>query len=685
MESLSCRCKRKMPENYILSGLRPLRLIIEEGPDGSEQERTSIQFLGRTRFGLHHRNGTFADAVAIRGDLKPDAHRVMDLIESFFEILTTGRSTYLEERKEIRRAQFEFVASWRLGNERGWDRHVVWLNSPEPIDDWDENDLDHLGLGTGSIAIGFETTGNGYVRLAVATNRLGRLIHRIARRLSRDSEGRWGKAVGSDDVLTSQVVRGGSNLRAPYLMRLSGTVFESRFPRRKLLDKNRSGSNGAIDNLKKAKAVSGMRELLDLATTKSRRSPGSIVAEIDKAIGGRLRSKALAESAKFDIDLAMDSATAEKILESDISKGERNIVLLHLNLIIHEENPAMIFIDLSAMALDPTLESKTVSHLLELASTKRRTVYVIGFRSPAATEAWYSQHRFGVTSKSGIRSSDSRKLASWSIDKSDLAPPDDGYGDRIRIAVEGKADVLFFQRLVGLQWADRFVFVWPPEEYNNGRLSQSVGGGWPGVQQYVKLRRLQTETPDLFYGIVDGESLAWNGGMPALLKNSDDLIPFPIANSEGVWCIRHYEIENILLYHGIKSIHRSKGLDKQRVDNIINLSQIELSKMLQLDPWFNYVNHIKSHLRRNSLKSDSVDTIETNSEILRLCPGKEALRQVYEHVFKRDTISSSYEDFERKLMNAVAESPFGDTLRQALINVVGPGRVSVDGIRAAEL
>lgn len=472
----------KMSENHILSGLRPLSLVIEEGAKGCKGERTSIRFYGRTRFGLHSRNGSFVDAVAIRGDHKRDAHRVMDLIESFFELLTIGRSNFLEERAGIRRAQFEFVASWRLGNEHGWDRHVVWWNSQEPIDDWDENDLDNLGLGNGSIAIGFEPTGNGYVRLAVATSRLGRLIHRIARRLCRDTEGRWDGAAGPNDILVSHVGRGSSSLRAPYVMRLSASMFDSRFPRRKLLAENHSGSDGAIGGLENARTVSGMRELLDLAAIKSRRSPGSIVAEIDKALGGRLRSKALSGDARSEIGLAMDFATAEKILEWDISKGERNTILIYLNLIAHKEDPSMILIDLSAMALDPILEGRTVSHLLQLARTQRRTAYVIGFRSPAATEAWYSQHRFGGTSKSGIRSSNSHRLASWSVDSSDLVPPNDGYEDRIRIAVEGKADVLFFQRIVGQQWADRVAFVWPPEEYDSGRLSQSVGGGWSGVQ-----------------------------------------------------------------------------------------------------------------------------------------------------------------------------------------------------------
>lgn len=172
--------------------------------------------------------------------------------------------------------------------------------------------------------------------------------------------------------------------------------------------------------------------------------------------------------------------------------------------------------------------------------------------------------------------------------------------------------------------------------------------------------------------------------MSALLKDSSDLIPFPIADSEGVWCIRHYEIENLLLIHGIAAIYRSNAAKTQSVGSIISLAQIELSKMLQLDPWSKYRDHFNMHLKRNSEQSKIIDKIDIDSEILRLCPGKQALRQVYEHIFKKDRTINSYEEFEMKLMNLVAGSPFGDTLRHALINVIRPGRAP-GGIRVAEL
>ncbi len=647
----------------ILSALRPLRLVVDGSwPDGDDG-RATLDLVGIARSGWHFANGRPSDAVAIYGSDKSGPNGILSIVYGLFDLLASGRSELLEGWTSLRSAQLEFVSSWRAGGRSGHDRFVIWWGTSAPMGAWDENDLDNLDLGTGWFGVGFERSETGTPSPARSTNRIGWAVHRAAMRARRhldkpgldpvDFEGgrKWGRFTPCGPACLGVVRLGDS-------------------PRVKRVPPNSSASGSGsrppppISSEEHARSATDFRQLLVYAMQRSGRSSGCILGSIDTAMGGRLaelaqrRGIALKENTAF--------ATSSAILEANMSKGMRNAIALHLRLIIHRGRTLVFLIDIAAMKMDQDLETRTVQYIFEVVGRNCGPFFMLGMRSPAAISAWHGEHKTPRFSKSGIRLSRRGGPTTWRIAPADLEIPDDGYGDRIRIAVEGEYDLRFYGRIVGSDLADRIVFVLPEREYQQERLSRSVGQGSVGVRDYVNLRRSQSGAPHLFHGICDGDTLAVEGAIDKLLASKSALTAMPGINNEGIWFIQSYELENLLILHGLGNIYRFRKIPTKIFEEIIEEAAASHKMLFDCHPWSDHRDFMHCRLSHPRPKMPGANPFQHFTDILRLCQGKEVLRNIFTANLKKDLGYRDYEDFKEALIVVAADSQYGKSIQASI-------------------
>lgn len=706
----------------VFRSLHLLDFFVKGIPSIANGARVRISFRGSTSRRFGSREDDSSRIHFAWGDDPANKEIFRDLIHDAFAHLYNSDPKYKKKIHPDVQTQLNMYAKCQLDNCMHTYLLSVWTGRNHKLYDYDENEIDDFRLWPSKFAgIGFRHLGHP-MALATETDANGRLILDLLRRPT--------QAVGSKRPNTRRYLP-----TLVFQKRESDVLFPGRsdttMVQRSAAPMKTSSAIHRFDVRSKKDAWE--KDFLEVLNTVFEQRPGLFSKFLDRlnALSFARPNRRLVDAG--DIHLRQRVNLDEiKILDKNLikdirhlSKGEREMLILHSKIIFYRGSANIFILDLDALCFSPELSDKFIGNVFQFSLNRHSPQFIISSNDYSIGMAFAKQYDDERVTKSTAEFQFNSIPKSWRVPKNGLCDPDDGFDTRVRIAVEGPKDKLFYDKVLGPRLGGKVVFIVPSEQPS----LKAKRNGCLGVKQYIDHKRTNGVTVDasLYYGICDGESSAALKEMDHFVSSKDLLIRSKKHCSSRLIYLNCYELENILIMQGLvdlmkrsaarlqsnvqlenilrekywQTMHSMAALaarsdhyyrrdfkysldfasatDEQIVNHIIHL---ELVSYRQFHPAF--CRKFKSLLSNRDCFMRSYPAVEQindlSSEFFRFSNGKDVL-EVLRNKLNFDGTSKirRKSEFEALLIESVAASAFADTMATQLRRMlIEDGHVFLD-------